>query len=191
MMSSTRTPRTSAAICAMTGVGACTDIGSAHEHIKGAIVIELNTGGAHVQTGNGGSVHGKGDADAAAETTSAAFAAFLLPIELLFDNLQALWQTAAFDDLGITFFAFTESFGQGIFIALFEPVLAAQFQGIHTKLFGNLIDVALQGKKALGDTIAAESTRREAGWCRRFRPQSGYWDRDRAAGFLNRCCSAR
>ena len=64
-------------------------------------------------------MHGERDANAAAEASRTALAALFFPVQLLLDDLQALGQAAAFDDLSVAFFAFTESPGEGIFIALF------------------------------------------------------------------------
>src|ERR1017187_2055069 len=109
-------------------------------------------------------MHGKRHADATPETPFATLAALLRPVQLLFDNLQALGQTTALDDLRIAFFAFSQRFRQWVLIALFEPVLAAQCQRVHAQLFRYLVNMALQSEKALRYAIATKrSGRRQVG----------------------------
>ena len=71
-----------------------------------------------------------------------------------------LRQATAFDDLCIALLAFTQGPGQGILIALFQPVFTAYFQRIHTYLSGYFVDMTFQGKEALRNAIATEGTGR-------------------------------
>src|SRR5579884_1458108 len=141
------------------GIGAGADISRADQQVEGAIVVELEAGPAHIQAGNGGTVHGERDANAAPETPRAGMATFLLPVQPLLDDLQTLRQPAAFDDLRVALFALAQRARQRVFIALFNPVLAPQFQRVHAQSLRNLIDMAFEREEALGDAVATKRAR--------------------------------
>src|ERR1051326_2729519 len=107
------------------GIGTRANISSSYQDVEGAIIVEFDTGSSHVQARDGGPMHGERDTDAAAETAASALTTLLLPAKFLLDDLQALWQATAFDNLSIALFALTQGFCQGIFIALFQPVFTA------------------------------------------------------------------
>src|SRR5205807_10456313 len=84
------------------GIRASADVGSAHHHVKGAIIIQFDGRPTHVESGDGGPMHCQSNTDAAPETPIATFTALLLPAKLLFDDVQTLGQATAFNDLGKT-----------------------------------------------------------------------------------------
>ena len=79
------------------GIGTGADIGCTYQQIERAIVVEFDAGSAHIQTRYSGAMHGKGHTHAMPVAARTAFAALLLPVQFLLNDLQTLWQAATLE----------------------------------------------------------------------------------------------
>ncbi len=164
-------------------VGPRAQIGRANQHVKRAVVVHFDGRAAHVQAGNGRAVHAHRRAQAAPQMGLAghfvpAGLELALPVDGLHALLKTFIQAARFNDGHVDdrfLFAFAQQRGDGHGVAGLHPVFAAELDGIHAQLVGDLVHVAFQREERLRARRSRDTRRARADWCRRRCSQIRGW----------------